>query len=227
MSRKRTYDDPCGVARALEVIGERWALLIVRELLHGPKRFADLSRGLPAMSQNVLSQRLRGLEEFGIVRRRRLGPPASVGVYELTELGQELRPVVFSLARWGSRLPLPSSGELSVDALVLALQSTFDPAAADALTARYELRFGDDRFRAEIANGAFEIARGGAHRSDATIETDPGTLRSVVFAGRPLDDAIGSGDLRLQGDRLAAERFTACFPRPVGRTSCAELRESE
>jgi DNA-binding HxlR family transcriptional regulator len=226
VTTKRTYGDPCGVARALEVVGERWALLVVRELLYGPKRFADLSRGLPGMSQNVLSQRLRDLEQSGIVRRRGLGPPASIRVYELTELGLELRPVLLSLAQWGSRLPLASSGELSIDALVLALQSTFDPDAADGLSARCELRFGDDRFLAEIADGAFEIARGGADRPDAVIDTDPSTLRAVVFAGRALGDAIASGDLRLRGDRLAAERFAASFPRPSGHRPQADLRES-
>jgi DNA-binding HxlR family transcriptional regulator len=215
VATKRAYGDPCGVARALQVVGERWALLVVRELLYGPKRFADLSRGLPGMSQNVLSQRLRDLEASGIVRRRRLGPPASIHVYELTERGHELRPVLLSLARWGSQLPVTAAGELSADALVLALQTTFDPAAADGLSARCELRFGDDRFLAEIADGGFAIARGTTERPDAVIDADPGTLRAVVFAGRPLDAAIESGDLRLQGDRQAAERFTACFPRPA------------
>jgi DNA-binding HxlR family transcriptional regulator len=214
VTTRRTYQDPCGVARALGVVGERWALLVVRELLHGPKRFADLSRGLPGMSQNVLSQRLHDLEQTGVVRRRRLGPPASTSVYELTEMGHELRPVLLSLGRWGSRLPLAASGELSVDALVLALQTTFDPEAAQGLAARCELRFGDDRFLAEIADGAFKIARGAAMRPDAVIEADPGTLRAVVLAGRRLEDAVASGDLRLQGDPTAAERFVACFPRP-------------
>jgi len=214
VATKRVYDDPCGVARALGAVGERWALLVVRELLHGPKRFADLSRGLPGMSQNVLSQRLRELERSGVVYRRRLGPPASIRVYELTDVGRELRPVLLSLARWGSRLPLAPAGELSVDALVLALQTTFDPESGAGLSARCELWFGDDRFVAEIADGAFEIMRGGAGRPDFAIDTDSGTLRAVVFAGRALDDAIASGDLRLQGDRAAAERFAACFPRP-------------
>src|ERR1700737_1921647 len=113
MPAKRTYDDPCGVARALGVVGERWALLVVRELLFGPKRFTDLSQGLPAMSQNVLSQRLRELEQAGIVCRRRLGPPARARVYELSERGMELEPVLMALARWGSRAPLESTGDLS------------------------------------------------------------------------------------------------------------------
>jgi DNA-binding HxlR family transcriptional regulator len=122
----KTYNDPCGVARALDLVGERWALLIIRELLLGPKRFSDLSRGLPGISQNVLSQRLRGLEHAGIVRRGRLGPPAGVSAYELTDLGARLEPVLLALAGWGSRLPLEVSAELSTDALILALRLSFN-----------------------------------------------------------------------------------------------------
>jgi DNA-binding HxlR family transcriptional regulator len=206
---KRNYADPCGVARALGAVGERWALLVVRELLFGPKRFTDLSRGLPGMSQNVLSQRLRELEQAGVVRRAKLGPPASVQVYELTQRGRDLEPVLLALAAWGSRQPLPAGGELSLDALILALKSTFDPSAADGLRARYELRFGDDRFRAGIADGAFEVTRGSTDRPDAVITTDAATLRAVVFGGRDAAEA-----LHVSGDREAVNRFVSCFSRP-------------
>jgi DNA-binding HxlR family transcriptional regulator/putative sterol carrier protein len=212
---KRSYDDPCGVARALDLVGERWALLVVRELLFGPKRFADLSRGLPGMSQNVLSQRLRELEQAGIVRRRRLGPPASTRVYELTERGAALEPVLLALGRWGSRGPLATAAELSVDALILALKTTFDPCAAAGFTAGFELRLGDDRFQAEVVAGQFRIARGAAAQPDATLETDAATFRALVFGGRPIGDALRSGQLRLEGDLAAATRFAACFPRPT------------
>ncbi|GAA4445008.1 winged helix-turn-helix transcriptional regulator [Phytohabitans houttuyneae] len=216
MTGKRTYADPCGVARALSVVGERWALLVVRELLFGPKRFSDLSRGLPGMSQNVLSQRLRELEEAGVVRRGRLGPPASIQVYELTDRGQRLEPVLLALSAWGSRLPLPSGGELSVDALMLALRSTFDPSAAGDLSARVELRLGDDRFRVEVAGGALSLARGGYTAApDAVLTTGPATLRALVFAGRRTADALRKGDLHIDGDRKVAERLLRCFPRPA------------
>src|SRR2546430_13547182 len=155
MPGKRSYDDPCGVARALHVVGERWTLLVVRELLLGPKRFTDLSRGLPGMSQNVLSQRLRELEEAGIVRRIRLGPPASTSGYELTARGAELEPVLIALARWGSRVPLDRPGELTIDALILALKTTFDPPVAGAPRARYGPRIGADRSRRRIGAGRF------------------------------------------------------------------------
>ncbi|GHF25918.1 transcriptional regulator [Amycolatopsis deserti] len=205
----RSYDDPCGVARALDAVGERWALLVVREVLLGPKRFRDLSRSLPGMSQNVLSQRLRELEGAGVVRRRRLGPPASTSVYELTEHGAELEAVVMALARWGSRRPVPPAGELSVDALVLALRTTFSPALAEGLSARVELQLGDDTFTATIDSGEFSIRRAPAEDADVVLRTDATRLRSLVFLGQPLTEA----DV-VAGEFGAAERFVRCFPRP-------------
>jgi HxlR-like helix-turn-helix len=155
----------------------------------------------------VLSQRLRELEQEGIVRRRRLGPPASIRVYELTERGQDLEPVLCALSRWGSRTAVDLGAELSVDALMLALRTTFDPTLAGDLRVGVELRFADDRFHAEIEAGRFQIARGSADHPDAVLDTDTATLRSVVFAGRPVTDVIG--------DHRAAARFVACFPRPT------------
>ena len=211
MSRK--YDDPCGIARGLNTIGERWALLVVRELLFGPKRFTDLHNGLPTASQNVLSQRLRELEESGVVRRRRLGPPVATWVYELTAWGRDLEPVLFHLARWGSRGPLASGNELSADALMFALKTSFDSEAAQDGT--YEIRLGDDRFRAEITGRRLELTRGTAEHPDAVLDTDPGTLRSLVFGGHDLAEAIRDGALKVEGDERAAARFVAIFPRPI------------
>jgi DNA-binding HxlR family transcriptional regulator/putative sterol carrier protein len=217
VTERRTYGDACGVARALDAVGERWALLVVRELLFGPKRYVDINRGMPGMSPNVLSQRLRELEQSGIVRRIRLGPPANVNVYELTEKGYDLEPVLCALAVWGSREALDTSVELSVTALMLAMKTTFDPAIAGPLHAGYQLRFGDDLFYVEIADGRCGITHGSAEQPDVILDTDPATLRSVVFGGRPLATAIKSGDLRVTGDMAAAERFAVSFPRPKPR----------
>jgi DNA-binding HxlR family transcriptional regulator len=211
----RTYGDPCGIARALDLVGERWALLVVREILLGPKRFTDLRAGLPGASPNVLSQRLHELEQAGIVRRRKLGPPAGIWVYELTDWGLDLEPVVLALGRWGSRSPSVPGVELSVDALMLALKTMFDPRAADGLRAHYELRLGEERFHAEIADGRLRLARGGAGSPDATIETDIATLRSLIFGRRRLADALQAGDLTLEGDRQAVARFLRLFPLPM------------
>jgi DNA-binding HxlR family transcriptional regulator len=218
MSGKRSYDDPCGLARALDLVGERWALLVVRELLLGPKRFTDLRRGLPTASQNVLAQRLRELERAGVLRRRRLGPPASTWVYELTERGHDLGPVVGALARWGSRAPLTSTRELSADALMLAMRTTFDPVAADGVRGRYELRLDEDRFRIDVADAQLQVARGAADHPDAVLDTTAATFRSLIFGGRSLSSAVRAGDLTVHGDQRAAARLVKLFPRPAPAT---------
>jgi DNA-binding HxlR family transcriptional regulator len=214
-SKRRSYDDGCAAAHALDLVGERWALLVVRELLLGPKRFTDLRAGLPNASPNVLAQRLRDLEGAGVVRRRKLPPPAASRVYELTDWGMELEPVIIRLGRWGARSPSkPGDAVLGIDSLILSLRTMFDPRAADGLRATYELHLGEDRFRAVVADGRFEIARGGAQRPDAIIETDPGTLAALVYGGHQLAEALRSGDLKIEGDEEAVARFLTLFPLP-------------
>jgi DNA-binding HxlR family transcriptional regulator len=211
----RTYDDGCAAAHALDLVGERWALLVVRELLLGPKRFTDLRAGLPNASPNVLAQRLRELEAAGVVRRRKLPPPAASRVYELTEWGMELEPVIIRLGRWGARSPArPRDAELGVDSLILSFRTMFDPRAAEGLDASYELRFGEDCFHAEVADGRFEIARGSADRPEAIIEADPGTLAAVVYEELQLDEALRSGSIKIEGNLPAVERFLTLFPLP-------------
>jgi DNA-binding HxlR family transcriptional regulator len=222
MPAKRTYGDRCGIARALDVVGERWALLVVRELLLGPKRFTDLRSGLPHVSPDVLSQRLRELEESGIVRRGKLPPPAGSRIYELTERGHELEPVVLELGRFGSVAPFPpGEAQIGVDALAIALKTLFAPDAADGLDATYELRLGEDRFRVRVAGGRLDIARGSAEAPDATIQTDPGTLATVLWHGRKLVEARRSGDVAISGDDAAAKRFLGLFPLPSAPTPTA------
>jgi DNA-binding HxlR family transcriptional regulator len=218
MATMRTYDDGCAAAHALDLVGERWALLVVRELLLGPKRFTDLRAGIPKASPNVLAQRLRELEGAGVVRRRKLPPPAASRVYELTDWGMELEPVIVRLGRWGARSPSkPRDAELGVDSLVLSFRTMFDPRAADGLKASYELRLGEDRFRAEVTDGYFEITRGNADRPDAIVETDPATLAALVYDSRQLAEAVRSGDLKLEGDESAVARFLGLFflPEPA------------
>jgi DNA-binding HxlR family transcriptional regulator len=189
--------------------------VVVRKLLLGPKRFTDLRAGLPSVSPNVLAQRLRELEQAGVVRRRKVPPPSASRVYELTDWGEELEPVVISLGRWGARSPSrPRDAKLSVDSLVLSLRTMFDPRTVDGLEASYELVLGEDHFHAEVADGRFKVARGEAERPDATIEADPGTLAALVYEGHPLGEALRSGDLEIGGDKSAAERFLTLFPLP-------------
>lgn len=211
MSGKRSYGDPCGVARALDLVGERWALLVVRELLLGPKRFTDLRAGLPHLGPDVLSQRLRELEEAGVLRRSKLPPPAASRVYELTDWGKELEPVVVALGRWGSRGPFPETDSpLGVDALIIALKTVFDPTAADGTDVVVQLTFGEHHFRAAVRGGRLDIVRGAARDSQAKIQADPGTLAAVLWHGRSLAD----GSVTLHGDRHLIRRFLRLFPAP-------------
>ena len=212
MTTARRYDDPCGIARALDVVGDRWALLVVRELIFGPKRFVQLRQGLTGISPNVLSQRLRDLEDAGVVRRDVLGPPADVPVYELTARGLALEPVLLELARWGSQQPLTAPGQLSASALLLALKAVFDPAAGVGAT--FARRVDGDWFGLTAAGGSITIARGRAEHPAATLETDVATLRSVAFGREPVTAAERDGRLTVTGDRCLAERFTRMFPVP-------------
>jgi DNA-binding HxlR family transcriptional regulator len=215
---KRTYGDRCGVARALDIVGERWALLVVRELLLGPKRFTDLRAGLPHVGPDILAQRLRELEASGIVRRGTLPPPAGSRIYELTERGHELEPIVVALGRFGSVAPFPpGEAQIGVDAVVIALKSLFAASAADGLSASYELRLGEQSFRIDVADGRIEAVRGSAEAPEATIETDPGTLASILWHGRKLEEARRSGDIAIAGDRKAVTRFVGLFGLPVRR----------
>ena len=215
MARSRSYRDRCGIARALDVVGERWALLVVRELLLGPKRFTDLRAGLAHLSPDVLSQRLRELEEAGVVQRRTLAPPAASRVYELTDRGDELEPVILALGRWGSVAPFPADGgDIGPDATAIALKALFDPALADDLEAGYALRLGEDSFGIEVTGGKLKLTRGSAGDPAATIETDPATLAQVLWHGRRLKEAERSGDLVIHGSRQAAKRLLALFPLP-------------
>jgi DNA-binding HxlR family transcriptional regulator len=205
MVRTRTKLDGCGIAHATDLLGQRWALLVVRELLLGPKRFTDLRAGIPDISPNVLGQRLRELEETGILRRRKLAPPAAAQVYELTEWGRELEPAVLALGRWASGSPsFPKGAEMGPDSLVLALKSMFDPGRDDA-EGKYELRLGMEEvpFRIEISGGRFEAARGEAENPDATITADPNAIAAVVFGGKTLGNAIESGEVEIDGSRRA------------------------
>ena len=215
MLKGRTYDDGCAAAHALDLVGERWALLVVRELLLGPKRFTDLRAGLPHASPNVLAQRLRGLEEAGIVRRRRLPPPAASKVYELTDWGEELEPVIIRLGRWGARSPLrDDDAPLGVDSLILSFRTMFDPGAAEGLEATYELRIGEDSFLAEVSGNRFRVERGSAKRPDATIEGGSAMLAGLIYGDLSLAEALRSGDVKVEGDRAAVERFLTLFPLP-------------
>ena len=175
MLSERSYRQYCGVARALDFVGERWALLIVRELALGPKRFTDLRRGLPGVATNVLSLRLRQLERDGIVARRQLPPPAPAQVYELTEHGRDLVPIMLALGRWGASTMGPRTPEQAIrgEWLALALNAFFDAEAARGVTATIELDFEGDRFTVRIDDGRLEVNPGPNGPVDLEIAADP------------------------------------------------------
>lgn len=208
----RSYRDLCGIARALDVVGERWALLVVRELLLGPKRFADLHRGLPGTSQNVLTQRLRELEDSGVLVRRRALPPASGLIYELTDHGRALEPVLLALGRWGSpRPPQPDSAEeLSPDALIVALRTTVVAPRMGSLRGTVALRLPGDAFLLTISRDGLEAVRGDGP-ADAVLTTTVRIAQDLVFDGRDLDDAIRSDEVAAEGDLRLLRRLLGAF----------------
>jgi DNA-binding HxlR family transcriptional regulator len=217
MAGKRTYSDGCGVARALDTIGERWSLIIVRELVFGPKRFTDLRAGMPGASPNVLAQRLRELEESGVLCRRRLGPPAGAHVYELTEWGRGLEPVLLALGRWvaSSALPAGPVQVHSLDALMLWQRTAFDGGAAPGLSACFELRTDSDLFAVRVERGRIEVCRGAAREPDATVEADLETLICVLRRECALAEAVDRGRLKVTGDADALDRYVRALRAPA------------
>jgi DNA-binding HxlR family transcriptional regulator len=201
----RSYGDPCGIARGLDVVGERWALLVVRELSFGPKRFTDLRASLGA-SPNVLSQRLGELEAAGVVERRSAGG----ALYELTDWGRELHPLLIQLGRWGARSLHRPKGALSVDALMVALEATFVPESAAEIQAIYELRLEQERFAVEVDGGMIAITRGSPRTADVVIQTDARTLRAVVFG----DQKLAGAAVEMRGDARKGRAFFKLFARP-------------
>ena len=206
---KRGYDDACGLAHALELIGERWALLVMRELMFGPRRFSGLKADLPGISANVLTQRLAELEERGLVRRTRLPPPASVQVYEATDWALEGAPVIRSLGRWAVRSPRHDPGQfVSAVSIIMSMQTMFDAERAIDLRGRIGFRFGDTGYVAQIGDGGIDVQRGDPSDADALFIGTPGQLAGVLYGGAPLDS------IRVEGDMELAKRFTTLFPLP-------------
>lgn len=219
--KARVYGQYCGFARALEVVGERWALLVVRDLLVGPKRFTDLLRGLAGIPSNVLTARLKELEHAGVVRRRVLPRPARAVVYELTEYGLELEVVVVELGRWGAKAlgdPRPAE-TVTVDSLVMALRSTFRSEPARGMRAGYELRVGPIVLHARVDDGRVAVAEGALPGADLVIEAGPG-IRALMAGELSPREAVENGTVRLTGDPELLTRFARIFridPMPLGR----------
>lgn len=207
----RWYDDACGAALALELVGERWALLVIRELMFGPRRFGQIRAHLPGVSANVLTQRLEGLEAHGVLRRTTLPPPASVPVYELTPWGYEAEPILQTTGRWAARSPAHDpSRPLSPASTMLSLRTMLDTKRAAAMRARIAFRFPDDAFVADLSDGELSIRRGETEQADATFSGGTTALVRVFYGKRP----IAEEDLTVAGDLKIAGRFIDLFALP-------------
>jgi DNA-binding HxlR family transcriptional regulator len=212
----RSYGDACGIARALDVVGERWALLVVRELLLGPQRFSGVRRALPKASSNLVADRLRELEGHGVVRRRKLAPPASSWVYELTERGRELEPIVLALGSWGVRMPPPAPTTLSATSVLLFLRTCARPSPT-APGATYRLELDDRVWTVQTAAGQAVVQPGEPATADASLRTDPETLDALLEDPAALDAAIADGSVAAMGDLPALRRLLHAVtdPSPV------------
>lgn len=212
--RRRSYGDACAAVHALDLVGDRWALPVVRELMFGARRFSDLREALPGISANVLTQRLEELEASGVLLRRRLPPPASVQVYDLTDWGRELEPVFQILGKWGARSPRHDpSLPISANSVLLSFRTMFDPALAGDWRATLALVFGDERFLVTIAEGAITVDRSDAP-ADVTVAAPPPILAAAVYGGQPPAVLQAHGAMRIDGDAAVLQRFTTLFPLP-------------
>ena len=205
----KRYDQFCPIAHALSLVGERWALLVVRELLSGPKRYTDLVNGLPGIGTNILASRLKDLEEVGVIRKRKLPPPAASTVYELTEYGAELNESLYALARWGARtLGPPKPGdELDPDWGIDAIPALFDAREALDLHETWVLEIDGAAFTARIAEGCVKASCGAAADADAAIKTDMETFYWLVAGELDPAEALDSGRVTVEGDQAVLDRM--------------------
>ncbi|MDX3911658.1 MAG: helix-turn-helix domain-containing protein [Sphingobium sp.] len=210
--KKRAYSDGCAAAHALDLIGDRWAIPVMREMLLGARRFSDIRTALPGLSANVLTQRLEELEAASIVQRRKLPPPASVQVYELTQWGLESEGLIKALGRWASRSPHKEPGPMSPVSVILSMRTMFSADRAGDMRATIGLHFGPETYRAEIAGGAITVDRGEIDDVDALFSGDQNALIASLYGGVPLGDV--SDRLTATGNPDLIDHFMHLFPLP-------------
>ena len=220
---RRRYDDGCAAAHALDLVGERWALLVARELLLGPRRFSDLRQTLRGISPNVLTQRLADLEAAAIVERKELPPPAACHVYALTPWGMQLEPVLMELLKWGVRSPGFQRGQaLTADAMALSLKAMFDPSLAGDFACRITLVMHRHAYHVAIGQSRLAVARGeppcrpadASAWAAATLYADPVVVLQLAYGKQPLDGKVAAGDCRCEGNAKVLRRFLSCFRVP-------------
>ena len=208
--KKRRYDDACGLAHALDLLGERWGMLVLRELAYGPRRFSELKSDLQGISANVLTQRLTELEARGLIRKLKLPPPASVQVYQATNWGLEAVPVIASLGRWAARSPLHDPTlPMSHVSVIMSFQTLLSPALAEGLDARIGFRFGEASYITTVRDGRLTVQRREVEDCDVVFTGSPTEIAAVVHGGAPLDTIAVEGDIEI------ARRFAKLFPLPA------------
>ena len=206
---KRRFDDACGLAHALELLGDRWAMLVLRELAYGPRRFSGLKADLQGISANVLTQRLTELEGRGLVRKVRLPPPASVQVYEATDWGLEAIPTIAALGRWAARSPFHDPTlRMSHVSVIMSLQTLLSPERADGLDARIGFRFGEADYVTTLHHGRLDVERRPASGCEVVFTGPPSAVAAVIHGGAPFET------IRVEGDMDLAKRFVKLFPLP-------------
>ncbi|MYT69757.1 MULTISPECIES: helix-turn-helix domain-containing protein [unclassified Streptomyces] len=210
----REYGQFCGLARAMEMVGERWSMLIVRDLLNGPRRYTDLRRGLPAIPTNILSNRLKQLEEAGLATRRALPHPERAVVYELTDYGRDLEPALIALGRWGARtLTEPRPGEaITAESVAMSFRTSYRPEAAYGTTAIFEVRMGDFTINLQVTGGALAVAIGPHPAPDLVIERLHGhPVRELMSGSKTPADVLAEGSVHIKGDPALLDRFVRLF----------------
>jgi DNA-binding HxlR family transcriptional regulator len=223
----KSFDQYCPIAHALSLVGDRWSLLVVRELLKGPKRYTDLAAGLPGIGTNILAARLRTLEDGGVVRKRKLPPPAASTVYELTEYGEGLDEVMYAMARWGIRTLGPPGPADDLDHAwgLNAFPAMFDPEAARGLVATVAFRVDDDAFTVALNDGCMRVEEGVAERADLELAADMETFYALASGDLDPRGAVSDGRLEARGDLDLLDRCFRVFNfaprRPAGTPAAA------
>lgn len=224
----RSYNQHCGVAQAAEIIGERWNLLIVRDLLIGPERYGELLAGLPGLSSNVLATRLRDLEEQAVVQRRLLPRPASGTVYELTDYGRDLEDIIERLAIWGSRRPNePVKGQAGRPVVVslrlrrllralVAPQDSSDPGRFESANITVVVDYGGDQISFLCSNGHCTTRWGASQNPDLLVTTSARDMARILSPRSIPERAQATTQLAITGEQSLAQRFrTLLTTQPV------------
>jgi DNA-binding HxlR family transcriptional regulator len=211
----RPYGQFCGLARALELIGERWSVLVIRDLLLSPKRFSDLQHTLPRIQHSILASRLSELEIAGVIQRRPAAASDSAALYELTPYGRDLEPILLDLGIWGARSlgdPGPEDA-FSVDIAILALHAAFRPELAQGIHLSFELRFGELVINARVDDGALAVREGGVAEADLVIDTF--LIKQLMSGELDPTEALWNGYVQAMGDPALLSTFVRLFHIPA------------